>query len=92
MEIIGIEKQAFEAITSKFNYLTERVRKLSPSQNDIKKEWLDNQEVCQLLNISKRTLEYYRNSGKISHSQIGNKNYYKVSDIEDMVKKLHVKK
>jgi excisionase family DNA binding protein len=43
---------------------------------------MDNQDVCELLHISKRTLQHYRDSGKLPFSQIGAKIYYKASDID----------
>ena len=45
--------------------------------------WLDIQEVCQLLKISKRTLQSYRDNGILPFSQISGKIYFKASDIED---------
>ncbi len=50
-------------------------------------QWLDNQEFMQLLKISKRTAQNYRDAGLISFSQIGSKIYYKLSDVEDLLKK-----
>ena len=47
--------------------------------------WLDSQEVCLLLGFSKRTLQYYRSSGRLAYSQIGSKIYYKSSDIERII-------
>ena len=46
---------------------------------------MDAQEVCLLLNISKRTLQYYRHSGRISHSQIGHKNYFKKIEVNRLL-------
>ena len=45
------------------------------------KEFLDNQEFIQLMHISKRTAQYWRDSGLIPFSQIGNKLYYKMADV-----------
>ena len=45
----------------------------------------DNQEVCLLLGFSKRTLQYYRSSGRLAYSQIGSKIYYKSSDVERII-------
>lgn len=85
MEVVTIEKSVFEAMSAKFKSLVERIHKICPPKSKLKDDWLDNQQVCQTLNISKRTLQYYRSSGKISHTQIGYKNYYKASDIEKML-------
>ena len=45
-------------------------------------EWLDNGDVCRLLNVSKRTLQTYRDTGKLPFSQINHKVFYKQKDVE----------
>ncbi len=40
-------------------------------------DWLHNGNVCKLFNISKRTLQHYRDTGVLPFSQIGHKCYYK---------------
>jgi predicted site-specific integrase-resolvase len=50
-------------------------------------EWLDNQDVCQMLNISPRTLQTLRDNGTLAYSQINRKVYYKPEDVERI---LHV--
>ena len=50
-------------------------------------DWLDNQDVCQMLNISPRTLQMLRDNGTLSYSQINRKVYYKPEDVERI---LHV--
>lgn len=44
--------------------------------------WLKNREVCQLLQISRATLQRLRIAGKIKSSKIGGSHYYRFSDIE----------
>ena len=51
----------------------------------------DNQEVCLLLGFSKRTLQYYRSSGRLAYSQIGSKIYYKSADIEKIISNCEIK-
>jgi len=46
---------------------------------------LDNQDVCQLLNISKRTLQTLRDNGTLAYTQISHKIYYKPEDVEKVV-------
>ncbi len=48
-------------------------------------QWLDNEAVCKRLGISKRTLQSYRDTGKIPFSMIGQKCYYKQTDISEML-------
>ena len=43
-------------------------------------DWLHNGDVCQLLDISKRTLQHYRDTNVLSFAQIGHKCYYKRED------------
>ena len=45
-------------------------------------DWLHNGDVCRLLNISKRTLQQYRDTGMLPFTQIGHKCYYKREDVE----------
>ena len=45
-------------------------------------DWLHNGDVCKLLNISKRTLQHYRDTGVLPFAQVGHKCYYKREDVE----------
>ena len=45
-------------------------------------EVLDNEEFIKTMKISRRTAQTWRDEGKISFSQVGNKIYYKLSDVE----------
>ncbi|APA00221.1 helix-turn-helix domain-containing protein [Flavobacterium commune] len=47
--------------------------------------FFDNQEFLQLMNISKRTAQLWRDSGFIGYSQLGNKIYYRLSDIQELL-------
>jgi len=55
-------------------------------------EWLDNQDVCQILNISPRTLQTLRQNGTLAYSQIEHKNYYKIEDVERIIQPVEVMK
>ena len=48
-------------------------------------DWLHNGDVCKLLNISKRTLQHYRDTGVLPFSQIGHKCYYRREDVELLI-------
>ena len=45
-------------------------------------ELLTDKEVSQLLKVSRRTLQDYRNNGILSYIQVGGKILYRASDIE----------
>lgn len=44
-------------------------------------------DVCRILNISKRTLQHYRDKDIIPYTQIGHKCYYKREDVEALLEK-----
>lgn len=48
-------------------------------------KWMDNQEVCGVLRISKRTLQVYREKGLLPFTRIKNKFFYKPEDVQSML-------
>ena len=57
MEVITIEKKTYEAMMARFRILTAKVDALCRECDEKRMgRWLDNQDVCQILNISLRTL------------------------------------
>jgi len=45
----------------------------------------DNQEFMLIMNISKRTAQLWRDTGYIGFSQLGNKIYYRIKDIQNLL-------
>lgn len=84
MNVITIEEKAFKMMKRCFETFAREIEELCASSK-VNEKWLDNQDVCQLLQISKRTLQYYRDYGKLPFSMIGGKCYYKISDIEKLI-------
>ena len=52
---------------------------------------LDNQDLCMLLKVSKRTLQRYRRTGKLRYHRIGQKTFYIEADVKEFIR-LHIKK
>lgn len=48
---------------------------------------LHNGDVCRILNVSKRTLQHYRDTSVLPFNQIGHKCYYKREDVEVLLMK-----
>jgi hypothetical protein len=48
--------------------------------------FFDNQEMLKLMNISKRTLQEWRDTNYIGFSQLGNKIYYTLADVQKLMK------
>lgn len=82
MEAIVISRQEFELLVEKLKKLTDL---LAEKQKDPEDQFLDNQEFMQLMNISKRTAQSWRDEGVISFSQIGSKIYYRMSDVRRLL-------
>lgn len=90
MEVIAIDKKTVELIIQKFDEFAKRIKTLCGKQKTNEK-WMDNEDVCRLLNISKRTLQSYRDRKILPFSQIGHKCYYRISDIENLLAELSQK-
>jgi hypothetical protein len=84
MEIIAIEKKAFVQTIRRFENFTRQVKELCGDNRNGEK-WMDNTEVCKLLQISGRTLQTYRDNGTLPYSRIGRKCYYRASDAEKFI-------
>jgi hypothetical protein len=53
--------------------------------------FMDNPKFMELMNISQKTAQLWRDKGIIGYSQIGNKIYYRVPDIKELLDRHHVK-
>lgn len=82
MDAIIFTKDQFTDLMSKLDTIQSQ---LSIKADAKKETFLDNQEFLLLMKISKRTAQTWRDEGKISFSQVGNKIYYKLSDVEKLL-------
>lgn len=84
MEAIILSVQQYKDLVNRLDILNKKLEENQKSPDSI---FLDNQEFIQLMNISKRTAQTWRDEGIVSFSQIGSKIYYKMSDIEKLLNK-----
>ena len=83
MEVISIERSTYEELLTSFNSFVTKMKEMASRGNDKGLgDWLDNQDVCQMLNISPRTLQTLRDNGTLAYSQINRKVYYKPEDVK----------
>ena len=88
MEVVSIERSTYEELLTSFNSFVTKMKEMANRGKDKGLgDWLDNQDVCQMLNISPRTLLTLRDNGTLAYSQINRKVYYKPEDVESI---LHV--
>jgi hypothetical protein len=52
------------------------------NDNDL---FCDNEEFIKIMRISRRTAQLWRDNGTIGFSQLGNKIYYKIIDIQELI-------
>ena len=92
-----IDKENFEAwmerIMDRFDKQDKTLNKMSQRRNMLDGEFLlDNQDLCQLLNVSKRTLQRYRSTGELPFQTVYHKTYYKESDVHIFIRENFNKK
>jgi len=75
-------------MATRFEQFAKRVETLCYRNDKSLQKWLNNQDVCQLLNISKRTLQTYRDNGILPFSKIRHKMYYRLEDVERVLNQL----
>ena len=85
MNIVTIVEQTFKQVCERFSGFISQVERICKENTHQPEKWLSGREVCALLGISIRSLQNYRDSGKLCYSQIGNKLYYKSADIEKLI-------
>lgn len=96
MELITIESQAFSRLMQKLEYISAYVEEARQSEEEERQhrelaradgrkrnaKWMNNQEVCEALEISPRTLQRYRTKGIVPYSMIGKLIRYPRKEIE----------
>jgi hypothetical protein len=84
MEIKMIEGKTFDKLKM---CIADLLTQIDTLHSEPENGWLDNQAVCQILNISKRSLQTFRDKGLIPYSQIGHKCFYKQEDVKEFLER-----
>lgn len=90
--MIPLDKETFEAYMERLLEQVQKVVGALDIKNKNPKNYLngerlyDNQDVCLLLNISKRTLQRYRDNGLKYHT-ILHKTYYMEKDVHEFIRR-----
>lgn len=83
MNALILSQEQFDTIIDRINEIKSELNGNAKANAD---EFIDNADFIQIMKISKRTAQAWRDEGKISFSQVGGKIYYKMSDIQEMLK------
>jgi hypothetical protein len=84
MEAVILTSEQYNNLVNRLDNLNGKLEESSKKPQNV---FLDNQEFIQLMHISKRTAQTWRDEGKISFSQIGSKIYYKMKDVDVLLDK-----
>lgn len=81
-----MDKKTFDEFRTRFREIEGRMARLCRSQEDAGlKNWMDNQDVCDVLCISKKTLQVYRDKGLLPFTRIKHKMFYKPEDVQNLL-------
>ena len=85
MSFYRFSEEEVKEILNRLDRISLELKQSQRTQPD--EIWYDNQEFLSIMNVSKRTAAYWRTEEMISYSQVGNKIYYSLADILDLLQK-----
>jgi hypothetical protein len=86
-DIEVILEELKKLIVSRFDEVEKQLHRLNMIKDAMEGDkLLDNQDLCLLLGITKRSLARYRQKKLIRYYQIDRKTYYKASEIREFLK------
>lgn len=75
-------------IKNDISKLHTEIKKLTKTQTQqLSEEWIQRDQVMQILNIKERKLQTMRDNGSLPYSQIDGKIYYRTTDVENLLTK-----
>jgi hypothetical protein len=84
MEAIILTSEQFDTLKASIDEIKRNLSKPTASNEVV---FIDNQEFIDLMKISPRTAQKWRDEGVIAFSQIGNKIYYRMKDVQLLLDK-----
>lgn len=88
MSFYRFSEEEVKEILNRLDRISLELKQSQRTQPD--EIWYDNQEFLSIMNVSKRTAAYWRTEEMISYSQVGNKIYYRLADVLDLLQKYKV--
>lgn len=90
MEIISIDIRVFDSLVRRVETLARKAEILDRKDRDMSlSDWLDNEDVCRILGVTKRTLQSYRSRGILPYYQMRYKVLYRPEDVEKLLESSH---
>jgi excisionase family DNA binding protein len=87
MEITIITKEELKAFDQKLDEIWSMLENMKPVSDKTRINWVDNADLKQMLKVSTRTIQKWRDDGTIPFSKVGSKIYYRLEDVEALLKR-----
>lgn len=88
MDTIEIEREVFDALINRVDFLHKTVKALYEQLRNKKlSDWLTTKQTCDFLNISERKLRSMKERGKIGFSHLGRLSQFNAGDIAQLIVK-----
>lgn len=88
MDIIEVEREVFDALIERVDFLHKTVSALYEQLRDKRlSDWLTTKQTCDFLHISERKLRSMKERGRIGFSHLGRLSQFKGSDIAQLIVK-----
>ncbi|MBT3301762.1 MAG: helix-turn-helix domain-containing protein [Bacteroidetes bacterium] len=98
MKVITIESIAYKKLLKKIDKTSNDIQKLTSVVTELKERvipqenrWIDSRDLCKMLKVSNRTLQKYRDKGKISFIKFDGKILYKPEDVINEIERSYFK-
>ena len=82
MQAVIITQDQFDNLVKRMDEIQSTILNSNGTQTE---SFLDNQQFLQLMKVSKRTAQSWRDEGIITFSQVGSKIYYQMSDVQKLL-------
>lgn len=88
MDTIEIEREVFDALIERVDFLHKTVKALYEQLREKKlSDWLTTKQTCDYLRISERKLRGMKERGKIGFAHLGRLSQFKAGDIAQLIVK-----
>ena len=88
--VITRESSYYLELNAKMQTMERELDELLSGNLSRSGKWIISKDVCKMLHICLRTLQYYKDNGLIPYSSVCGKVYYNVSDIDYVLQKNYV--
>ncbi len=86
MDTIEIEREVFDALIERVDFLHKAIKDLYNELRDKRlSDWLNTKQTCDYLHISERKLRTMKERGKIGFSHLGRLSQFKGGDIAQLI-------